>query len=144
MENMKGNRIAAKQLVNPFTPLLLKYYDPFHGLGTIGEGNWGYSKEDAVVINANDDSKGVQMEFIFAEERSRMECIHCYDNACYGRIQRVSQELIHYGEKSFDVVTVKVNLLSHDNNKPITKFYITQFWFDITNSYWGPSESNSL
>ena len=49
MENMKGNQIAAKHLTNPYTPILFKYYDPFHGLGTIGERNWGYSKEDAVI-----------------------------------------------------------------------------------------------
>ncbi len=140
MENMMSNQIAAKQLANPYTPLLLQYYDPFHGLGTIGEGNWGYSKEDAVVINADDDCKGAQMECIFAEERSRMECIHCYDNACYGRMQRMSQEFIHYGEKSYEVLTFKIQLLSQDN----TKFYITKCWFDITNSYWGPLESNVL
>lgn len=133
MENMMGNQIAAKQLTNPFTPLLLKIYDPFHGLGTIGEGNWGYSKEDAVIINADDDCDGGQMEFIFAKERSKMECLHCYELASYNRIQRVSQRIVHYGERSYDIMTFKV-LLESPNNKG---YYVTECWFDITNACWG-------
>ena len=136
MENMKGNQIAAKHLTNPYTPILFKYYDPFHGLGTIGERNWGYSKEDAVIINADDDSKGGQMEFIFAEERSKMECLHCYDLASYSRMQRVSQQIVHYGEKSYDVMTVKVHLQAPDDKG----YYITKCWFDITNAYLGSPE----
>jgi len=133
---MKDNQIATKQLSNPFTPLLLKFYDPFHGLGTIGEGKWGYSKEDAVIINADDDCNKGLMEFIFAKERSIMECLNCYDLASYNGFEIVSQQIVHYGEKSYDIMTVKVHLQAPNNNG----YYVTEFWFDITNACWGSLE----
>lgn len=125
--------IVAKHLCNPHTPIIFKFFDPFHGLGSIGEKNWGYSREDAVVINTDDDTKGFQMEYIFAEERSRMECIHCYNNACYVKVKRISQKLIRQDGKCFDVLTFKVYLFTQ--GEKLKEYYQTECWFDITNFF---------
>jgi hypothetical protein len=81
-------------------------------------GGWGYSRDDAVIIDKNDPTvdknapfNGVGIEYVFVEKRIYEELIIFQpEDNCYSGIQwkRQLQELKHVEGRSYDVLTVNV------------------------------------
>lgn len=88
-------------------------------------GGWGYSRDDAVVIDRNDPIvprrrpfDGVGLEYVFVEKRIYEELVifRPHDDR-YSGIQwhLLEQRLLHDGDKAYDVLTVEVTAL-HDRD----------------------------
>ncbi len=108
------------------------------------KGGWGYSKEDAVIIDKNDPSiisseifNGVKYEYEFVEKRIYEELIISRSpSEQYTEItwKLIKQTLITDKNNSYDYLLFKVNaLLLNDWNKKIT--YESEFWFDISSFF---------
>ena len=82
------------------------------------KGGWGYTKEDAIIIDKNDHTvnpkvpfDGVGLEYIIAEKRiyEALIILRPQEDRFSGiRWKLLSQDLIHDGDKSYDKLIFKV------------------------------------
>ena len=96
-------------------------------------GGWGYSCEDAVVIELDDERDGVHLEYQFLEARCYLEAMKCASKGVkleVVQIERKMQKLV-FGEggKSFDKLTMEVTA-TLDGEKEVK--YEVVGWFDIS------------
>ena len=68
---------------------------------------WGYTKEDALVIDTDNPNLGVHNEYVFAEFRSRIE-VQEKLNAVFDCFVRGRQLLMEFGSNHYDVLEFKV------------------------------------
>lgn len=131
---------------------------PFHG-------GWGYTREDAVVIECDNTSDGVAFEYKFAKHRSFEELITLptADSRLYLVDSHVkSQSMMSHNDKRYDVLYVTVIALPESDYELLKKdwedhngyiddladlkahdalreskmvAYDTEIWFDITNFF---------
>lgn len=106
--------------INIKVPLRNLIFDHFKSLSRELpiKGGWGYTKEDAIIIDKNDhtvDSKvpfdGVGLEYIIAEKRIYEELIiqRPEDDRFSGiRWNLLSQDCIHEGDRIYDNLVFKV------------------------------------
>jgi len=84
-------------------------------------GGWGYSKEDAVVIDKNDSAvpkglpfDGVGIEYVFVEKRIYEELIiFRTEDSRFSEIdwKLIKQRLVSDGDRKFDVLTFEVTAI---------------------------------
>ena len=96
-------------------------------------GGWGYSCEDAVVIELDDERDGVHLEYQFLEARCYLEAMKCASKGVkldVVKIERKMQKLV-FGEggKSYDKLTMEVTA-TLDGEKEVK--YEGVGWFDIS------------
>ena len=96
-------------------------------------GGWGYSREDAVVIELDDEREGVHLEYQFLEARCYLEAMKCASKGVkleVLQIDRKMQKLV-FGEggKSYDRLTMEVTA-AQDGEKEVK--YEVVGWFDIS------------
>ncbi|MDO4510431.1 MAG: hypothetical protein Q4B68_01265 [Bacteroidales bacterium] len=131
---------------------------PFHG-------GWGYSKDDAVVLDIEKDAFAVMFEPEFLEKRAIIETFFSQSkrSRCFGSKSRMlGQSLQCHDGKHYDVVTVEVTAIPfifreellkeyNDNNQfkddrlGLEKYhkkmeskmirYKTECWFDLSASW---------
>lgn len=68
---------------------------------------WGYTKEDALVVDTDNPNLGVHSEYVFAELRSRIE-VRDLLNAAFEGFKRGVQRLMEFGSSHYDVLEFKV------------------------------------
>ena len=96
-------------------------------------GGWGYSREDAVVIELDDEREGVHLEYQFLEARCYLEAMKSASKGVKLEvldIDRKIQKLV-FGEggKSYDKLTMEVTA-AQDGEKEVK--YEVVGWFDIS------------
>jgi hypothetical protein len=96
-------------------------------------GGWGYSREDAVVIELDDERDGVHLEYQFLEARCYLEVMKCASKGVKLEvldIDRKMQNLV-FGEggKSYDKLTMEVTATL--NGEEEVKYEVVG-WFDIS------------
>ncbi len=92
-------------------------------------GGWGYTRDDAVVIETDDPMKGVAFEYDFIEHRTHLEVAEI-DGDCYiGEFKRLQQSLEFHDDVPYDVVTCCVTLVN-DDDETIGE-HTVQCWFNI-------------
>jgi len=124
----------------------------------IAEGSgWGYSKEDAVIVNTENSMEGVHFEYDFCEIRSKMECtLNTWTK--FVNVDYHKQTLINKDDRYYDILAFQVDYLTpedwmffrnqeqlcrdnhdeeglelvHKMETEKTKHYITTCWFDVT------------
>lgn len=89
------------------------------------QGGWGYSREDAVIINKDDPVvekglpfDGVSIEYIFVEKRIYEELIIFRpENKRYSGIRwnLIKQQLTSHNDKSYDVLYFAVTAIPHSD-----------------------------
>ena len=92
-------------------------------------GGWGYTQEDAVVIETEDGSKGVPLEYKFLEYRTYEEMIIFQPrDAGYAgfRFERGMQSLCSSkdGSKHYDYITMKVTCFKLEDWEMLKKDYV--------------------
>ena len=96
-------------------------------------GGWGYSREDAVVIELEDGCAGVHLEYQFMECRSYLEAKKCSSKGM--KVTGINTELIMqsltFGEggKPYDRLKMEVTVFL-EGEKEIK--YEEDGWFDIS------------
>lgn len=96
-------------------------------------GGWGYSQEDAVVVELDDEGDGVHLEYQFLEARCYLEAMKFNSKGVkldVLQIERKMQKLV-FGEggKSYDKLTMEVTA-TLDGEKEVK--YEVVGWFDIS------------
>lgn len=156
--------IVAPRISVPGSPRDILTED-FPSIGPLPiRGGWGYSKEDAVIIDGG-RSEGLGIEKVFVEKRIYEELIVCRDmRERYSGISWniMLQSLQNHGGRPFDVLRVEVTALpdkdwqelkaewdgpngsaspdfdveAHRNKRQSrTVRYETDYWFDITSFF---------
>ena len=96
-------------------------------------GGWGYSQEDAVVVELDDEGDGVHLEYQFLEARCYLEAMKFNSKGVkldILDIDRKMQKLV-FGEggKSYDRLTMEVTATL--NGEEEVKYEVVG-WFDIS------------
>ena len=92
-------------------------------------GGWGYSREDAVVIETDDPMEGVSLEYKFIEQRTRFEVCELEDEYYLEHYERERQALVFHDEVPYDIITYKVTIGNFEDDS--TTEHIVQCWFNI-------------
>lgn len=86
-------------------------------------GGWGYSKEDAVVLEVDNSRKGINLEYRYLEYRTYEEAIIFRPKGqklAGFRFERISQRLEGgEGGKHYDVITMKVSAYKEEDFKSL-------------------------
>ena len=128
----------------------------------IGAGSgWGYTQNDALIMACKDSQKGIENEYVFVEQRSKIEVGKILDMG-YESFELKMQRLVEKDGCHYDVLQFRVNFLTHDdwlflkndykshNNyvgdeaglkkhlkliKQRMKYYISECWINIDSFY---------
>ena len=96
-------------------------------------GGWGYSREDAVVIELDDERDGVHLEYQFLEARCYLEAMKCASKGMKLEVHDIDRKMqnLVFGEggKSYDKLTMEVTA-ALDGEKEVK--YEVAGWFDIS------------
>ena len=96
-------------------------------------GGWGYSREDAVVIELDDERDGVHLEYQFLEARCYLEAMKCASKGVKLEVLQIDRKMqrLVFGEggKSYDKLTMEVTA-ALDGEKEVK--YEVVGWFDIS------------
>ncbi len=110
-------------------------YDIYSYLGELPiNGGWGYSQEDAVVIDMNDPIvdknipfNGIDLEYVFAKHRTYLELITARaedDRFSNMQFETIRQEMLH-GEngKIYDKLILRVSALRQQDYKELKEVW---------------------
>lgn len=94
-------------------------------------GGWGYSKEDAVVIEADNYDDGIAMEYEFAERRVELECAVLSSSVpCeIANFHPLRQRLEIHDDVPYDVIESSVTVDFDDKEELVT--FDVECWCNI-------------
>lgn len=93
-------------------------------------GGWGYSKDDAVVIETEDSSIGVPLEYDFLEHRTMLELSQASPRLCdIEDYQRLKQSVRIIDDIHYDVIEAQVTVKWKDEDTSTT--YKVEGWFNV-------------
>ena len=96
-------------------------------------GGWGYSREDAVVIELDDERDGVHLEYQFLEARCYLEAMKCASKGVkleVLQIDRKMQKLV-FGEGGKSYVRLTMEVTATQDGEKEVKYEVVR-WFDIS------------
>lgn len=155
--------LLTDHIVHTEIPLRQVLFEDFKSLGKELpiKGGWGYTREDAIIIDKNDPIvncglpfDGVAIEYIIVEKRIFEELIifRPKDQQFAGiNHQLITQKLVIEENKAFDHLKIAVTAFKQDEfEKAMGEMtdeqmyhYEADYWFDIT-SFFGKSQSTEI
>ena len=140
MPNIVGNDVDIQdsEIPNVYNiatekPVREVMFDIYHYLGELPiSGGWGYTKEDALVIDMNDPIvdknvpfNGIGLEYTFAQHRTYLELITGReegDRFSDIQFETIGQELIHGDNgKKYDKLILNISALRNQDYKELKK-----------------------
>lgn len=120
-EEIEAPEISADESDATLRSVLLDSFSDLVGDLPI-KGGWGYSREDAIIIDKKDSIvdqslpfAGTKIEYVIAKYRAFIELIIARDSDekyCNVQSNMIKQELVHHDGRSYDVLSYEITALS--------------------------------
>ena len=122
------NHLKPVETKNPVQIEMAQWIDEYDPLPI--SGGWGYSKDDAVIIETNDPGIGISLEYDFLEHRTMIELAEFSPHVCdVMSYQRIKQRVCIIDNIHYDIIESEVTV-KWRNDDTVTTYHV-EGWFNV-------------